>query len=116
METNPTTQIKLTDRRISKQQQQKLIKSLPAYLKSKEKALEKTYGKAKTDGIISVALQEYPEIANKIPAFNTPMYDSLIILAGKLAALKKGMKAEGVNTEEFVKFNKQFIINYKLMS
>ena len=69
METNTTTQIKLTDRRISRKQQQKLIESFPAYLKSKEKALEKAYGKAKTDGIISVALQEYPEIAKKTPAF-----------------------------------------------
>ncbi len=105
MITNTITQIKLVNSEISEKQQIKLIKSLPSYLKSKEKALEKTYGKIKTNKIISVAIQEYPEIVKKTPNFNTPMYDSLMRLASKMAALKKGMRATGLNTEEFVKFN-----------
>ena len=105
METNTTIQIELVDNRISDKKKQKLIKSLPSYLKSKEKALVKKYGKAKTNKIISDALQKYPEIVNQTPTFNDSMYDALISLAGKMAALKKGMKSVGISTEEFVKFN-----------
>ena len=105
MNTNIPTPINLVETRISEEQQQKLIKSLPAYLKSKEKALIKSYSKGKTNEIIAVAAKEYPGIVKKIPVFNTPMYDSLIILAGKMAALKKGMRAVGLDTGEFVKFN-----------
>ena len=33
------------------------------------------------------------------------MYDALMSAAGKMAALKKGMKAVGVTTDEYVRFN-----------
>jgi hypothetical protein len=33
------------------------------------------------------------------------MYDALLVLASKMAALKKGMRASGIGTEEFIKFN-----------
>ena len=105
MKADSQTMINLVDSRISEKKQQKLIKSLPAYLKSKEKALTKRYGKEKSNEILSVATKEYPGIVKKIPVFNTPMYDSLISLAGKMAALKKGMRAAGSGTDEFVKFN-----------
>ena len=63
------------------------------------------FGEEKTKSVFSEAKKAYPEIVNKTPYFNTPMYDALIIVAGKMAALKKGMKTAGISTEEFVKFN-----------
>lgn len=59
----------------------------------------------KTEKILSAALQVYPDIVKVMPAFNTPMYDALLALAGKMAALKKGMRSTGITTEEFVKFS-----------
>lgn len=96
-----TTQIKLIDRN----KQIRLIKSLPKYLQSKRKALETSYGTEKTQTILKVASEVYPEIVSRVPTFNSSMYDALIILASKMAALKKGMKAAGISTVEFVKFN-----------
>jgi len=85
--------------------QYKLIKKFPKYLKSKRKALIKKFGKEKTGLILIKAKEAYPTILEKTPSYNTPMYDSLILLAGKMAALKKGMKEVGINTKEFVKFS-----------
>ena len=90
---------------IDKKKQQKLISSLPKYLKSKKTALVQRYGEEKTDKITAVAQQVYPDIVCVIPTYNTPMYDALMSVASKMAALKKGMKAAGIQTEEFVKFN-----------
>jgi len=39
-----------------------------------------------------------------MPFFETPMYDSLIVLNSKMMALKKGMKEENIGVEEFVSF------------
>ena len=90
---------------ITEKKQQKLKNSLPKYLKSKKKTLVQRYGEEKTDKIIAVAQQVYPEIVSALPAFKTPMYDALISVAGKMGALKKGMRAAGIPTEEFVRFN-----------
>jgi len=95
------TQIKI----ISAKKKAKLIKSLPKFLKSKKNALEQQFGKEKTDEIFKVAIKEYPKIVNIAPTFKSTMYDGLIGLASRLAALKKGMRSVGISTEEFVKFN-----------
>ena len=65
--------IELTNSRISKSKQEKLIKSLPKYLKSKEKALQEEYGENKTQVIIKVAKQVYPEIVKIIAVGNEAM-------------------------------------------
>ena len=95
------TQIKFIDRK----KQNKLIHSLPKYLRSKSKALESEFGPEKTQTVLSVATEVYPGIVSKIPDLRTPMYDALMSLAGKMAAMKKGMKAASIGTEEFVRFN-----------
>jgi hypothetical protein len=81
------------------------MKSLSKYLKSKRKALEAEYGAEKTRTIEKVANEVYPEIVCCVPTYKSSMYDTLMELASKMAALKKGMKAAGINTGEFVKFN-----------
>lgn len=90
---------------IDRNKQVKLIKGLPRYLKSKKKALEATYGAEKTSTVLQVARDVYPEIVCHVPTFNNQMYDTLMVLASKMAALKKGMRVAGINTQEFVKFN-----------
>lgn len=95
------TQIKIIDRN----KQIRLINSFPKYLKSKRKALETSYGAEKTNTLLKVASEVYPEIVCRVPTFNSAMYDTLMVLASKMAALKKGMKAVGIGTGEFVKFN-----------
>ncbi len=84
---------------------EKLIKKFPNYLKSKRKTLLTHFGEEKTNTILFEANKVYPEIVALTPTFNTPMYDSLIVIAGKMAALKKGMRETGITIEEFVKFN-----------
>jgi len=84
--------------------QLKLKKKFPKYLKSNKRKMIKYFGKEKADTIMLNAELAYPEIVVKTPSFNTPMYDALMILAGKMGALKKGMRAAGISTEEFVKF------------
>jgi hypothetical protein len=96
-----STQINIIDRR----KQIRLMNSLSKYLKSKRKALEATYGAEKTRAIFKVANEVYPEIVCCVPTFKSSMYDTLMELASKMAALKKGMKAVGISTGEFVKFN-----------
>lgn len=98
---NMKTQINIIDRN----KQTRLIKNLSKYLKSKRKALGTTYGAEKTGTILRVANEVYPEIVCCVPTFNSPMYNKLMELASKMAALKKGMKAAGISTGEFVKFN-----------
>jgi hypothetical protein len=95
------TQIKI----ISAKKKAKLIRSYPRFLKSRKKALEEEFGKEKSERILSVASETYPEIVDLTPTFKSAMYDGLVGLASKLAALKKGMRSTGINTEEFVKFN-----------
>lgn len=90
---------------IGEKRKLKLKKSLPKYLKSKRKNLIQYFGEEKTKIIISEAQEAFSDIVNKMPYFKTPMYDSLIALSGKMAALKKGMKGAGIGTEEFIKFN-----------
>lgn len=92
-------------KRISRKQQLKLVKRFPAYLKSKKPALINNYGKENAERITLIARHAYPEIAASVPTFNSSMYDSLVVVASELAALKKGMRAAGVATEEFVRFN-----------
>lgn len=89
---------------ISEKKQLKLKKKFPWYLNSYRKRMIKCYGEETTNKIFSEAKRAYPEIVIKIPSFNTPMYDALIVVASKMAALKKGMKAAGLCTEEFLKF------------
>ncbi len=83
-------------------QTEKLQKKLNKYLKKLEKSLNDKYGESKTNRIINGAKDHYPEIIPKIPFFDTPMYDSLLLLNSRMMALKKGMKEEGVGVEEFV--------------
>jgi hypothetical protein len=90
---------------IDRNKQVKLIKAFPRYLKSKRKALEVNYGTEKTSTVLQVATDVYPEIVCQVPTYQSQMYDTLIVLASKMAALKKGMKAAGISTEQFVKFN-----------
>lgn len=92
---------------IDNNKQVKLINSLPKYLKSKRKALEVNFGQEKTKTILKVASDVYPEIVLNVPTFHSAMYDTLMELASKMAALKKGMKAAGIDVREFVKFNIQ---------
>lgn len=95
------TEIKI----ISEKKNAQLRKSLPKFLKSKKKALVEQFGMEKTEKIFKVASEAYPDIVNLTPTFKSNMYDGLVGLAGKLAALKKGMRYAGISTEEFVKFN-----------
>lgn len=90
---------------IDKKKQLKLINRFPRYLKSKRKQMILHFGDEQTDQIFSFAEQEYPKLLKKTPIFNTPMYDALMVTAGKMVALKKGMNAVGISTEEFVKFS-----------
>ena len=90
---------------ISDRKQCRLLKSFPVFLNHKRNALIEAFGKEKTEIIISSSIESYPNIVRVLPAFNTPMYDALMSVASKMAALKKGMKAAGIQTEEFVKFN-----------
>jgi len=90
---------------ISLKLQMKMMLSLPRYLQTKKSKLERTYGEEKTQIIMQKARESYPDILARIPDFHTPMYDSLIRLASKMAALKKGMNASGISTEEFVRFS-----------
>lgn len=90
---------------IKEKKQIKLKKSFPKYLKSIRKPMIQHFGEKTTERVFSEAGLAYPEIVNKIPCFNTPMYDALIVIASKMAALKKGMKAVGITTEDFIKFN-----------
>jgi hypothetical protein len=97
--------MKTENNTITTERQLKLLKSLPRYLQSREKELISNYGEERTRIIIRKAAQAYPEILSRVPDFHTPMYDALVRLASKMAALKKGMKAAGISTEEFVRFN-----------
>ena len=90
---------------IDKKKQEKLIRSYPKYLKSKQKALIRHFGVERTKQIIYQAEKEYPAIVSKLHTFKTPMYDELMTTTSKMAALKKGMNAVGISTEEFVKFS-----------
>lgn len=83
----------------------KLEKSLDAYLQKMKKPLLQRYGEKKTDSIIEKSRKYYPDIIQKMPYFETPMYDSLIVLGSRMMALKKGMKEEGIHVEEYVAFN-----------
>jgi hypothetical protein len=90
---------------IDKKKQDKLIRSYPKYLKSKEKALIKHFGAERTKHILFRAEKAFPSIVSKVNTFKTPMYDALMATASKMAALKKGMNSVGISTEEFVKFS-----------
>ena len=89
---------------IDEKKQLKLINRFPKYLKSKRKQMISQFGEETTKQVYDKALKEYPGLLTKTPTFNTPMYDALMITAGKMAALKKGMNAAGICTEEFVRF------------
>lgn len=80
----------------------KLEKSMKKYLRGLEKLLIQKYGIEKAESVITKSKSHYPEIVKMMPFFNTPMYDSLIVLNSKMMALKKGLKDEGVFVEEFV--------------
>lgn len=83
----------------------KLENSLDAYLQKMKKPLLQRYGEKKTVSIIEKSRKYYPDIIQKMPYFETPMYDSLIVLCSRMMTLKKGMKEEGINVEEYVAFN-----------
>jgi hypothetical protein len=90
---------------IGKKKQSKLISNYPKYLKSKQKALVSHFGEERAKQIVFKAEKAYPGIVSEVHTFKTPMYDALMVTASKMAALKKGMNAAGISTEEFVKFN-----------
>lgn len=95
---------------LSEKKQLKLLKSLPRFLNQKRKALQTAYGEETTEKVMSHAIKEYPEIVCHVRNFNTPMYDALIRLASKLAALKKGMREAGLDTEEFIRFSIEYTL------
>jgi hypothetical protein len=88
-------------------QTDKLQKSLNNYLLDMEGSLEEKFGVDKAQSIIEKSRAHYPEIIDKIPYFDTPMYDSLVVLNSKMMALKKGMKDEKIYVEDFVRFQVQ---------
>lgn len=90
---------------LNAKKQNKLIRTFPKYLHAIEASLIRQFGEETTAEITSQAWQAYPGIVQMIPSFETPMYDALMVQAGKLAALKKGMKMGGISTEQFVRFN-----------
>ncbi len=81
-----------------------LEKSLKKYLKGLEKLLIQKKGIEKTQSIIEKSTACYPDIIKKMPFFNTPMYDQLIVLTSQMMAVKKGMKGEGFGVDDFVDF------------
>jgi hypothetical protein len=83
---------------------EKLQKALNKYLSGLKGDLIHEYGKDKAAAIIENSKTAYPEIIHKIPFFDTPMYDSLVVLNSRMMALKKGMKDELLNVEDFVQF------------
>jgi hypothetical protein len=83
----------------------KLEKSLDAYLQKMRKPLLQRYGEKKADSIIEKSRKYYPDIIQKMPYFETPMYDSLIVVGSRMMTLKKGMKDEGIGVEEYVAFD-----------
>ena len=85
-------------------QTSKLDKDLNRYLGKLEKSLEVRWGSDKTSSIIKKAKEHYPDIIMEIPFFNTPMYDSLILICSRMLIVKKAMKEEGIGVEEFVVF------------
>jgi len=84
---------------------EKLEKSLDAYLQKMKKPLLQRYGEKKAESIIENSRKHYPEIIQEMPYFETPMYDSLIVLGSRMMALKKGMKDEGIGIEEYISFD-----------
>jgi hypothetical protein len=90
---------------IQAKKQKKLISSFPKYLHALEKPLIRQYGNEAASEVTTKAWQVYPGIVQTTPTFKTPMYDALMVEAGRLAALKKGMKMAGLSTEQFVRFN-----------
>jgi len=86
-------------------QSKKLEKSLDAYLQKMKKPLRQRYGEKKANSIMEKSRKYYPDIMQQMPYFETPMYDSLIVLGSRMMALKKGMKDEGIGVEEYVAFN-----------
>lgn len=89
----------------------KLVKANQVYLHKMRKELIELYGSEKANRIISESLKYYPDIIPKIPFFNTPMYDSLIVLCSRMIALKKSMRKQGIDTPEFVLFSIQNLRN-----
>jgi len=90
---------------IVEQKQTKLLRNFPKYLHAQQIPLTRYFGDAKTNTILSFAKTAYPDILKETKTFNTPMYDALMIVAGKMAAIKKGMNATGISTEEFVRYS-----------
>ena len=88
-------------------QSARLQKSLNNYLSGIEGSLGDEFGTVKAQSIIEKSRGHYPEIIEKIPYFDTPMYDSLVVLNSKMMALKKGMKDEKIYVEDFVRFQVQ---------
>ena len=90
---------------LEEKKQKKLIRNFPKYLYAIESSLIDQFGKEKASEIMTQAWLAYPDILPLTPCFETPMYDALMVQAGKMAALKKGMKMAGISTEQFVRFN-----------
>jgi hypothetical protein len=89
----------------------KLVRSLRKNLKKFRKPLIRRYGDVRADAIISASLRHYPHIIPSIPYVDTPMYDRLLLLNSRMMALKKGMKDEGIEVEEFVRFQVETLRN-----
>jgi len=82
----------------------KLNKDLNKYLDKLNKSLEAEWGSDRASSIVSQAKAYYPEIAAEMPYFDNRMYDSIILLGGRMLAVKKAMKEEGIDVKEFVAF------------
>ena len=84
--------------------EKKLQKSLDKYLTGLKIALILEYGEEKTQSVIDTSKKSYPDIIPNIPFFDTPAYDSLVILNSRMMALKKGMRSQQINVKDFVGF------------
>lgn len=82
-----------------------LINKFPKFIENQQSLLIKKFGFDKALLIGYEAKRVYPNVVAELPTFNSPMYYKLMVVASKLAALKKGMKAAGIDTQEFVRFN-----------
>ena len=80
----------------------KLIKGLDKYLVRLRKFMIPKYGETKTDTILNRTKTYYPSIIEKMLFFKSSMYDELIVTSSRMLAVKKGLKDEDIQVEEFV--------------
>lgn len=91
----------------------RLNRGMDKYLNKLEKSLAEEWGEQKSSSIVDKTRKKYPEIIPEMPFFSNRMYDSIILLGGRMLAVKKAMKEEGIGVEEFIAF---FIKDYRKKS